>query len=148
MYVLTRKKELWNVEEELWGTYKFSHNLILHRKKFAAPAYTKGKEESYFVNGYPYILKDGLMIREIFKYSKRVLSSENEPAVLYPNGTKEWYCDGMLHRLNFPAIEYTNGDVEYWNWGKRHRQGGPAVVIGKNQYWFENGNFIKYDITV
>ena len=64
------------------------------------------------------------------------------------NGTKEYYYDNFLHRENFPAVIYPNGDFEYWQFGRRHRLDGPAVVIGKNQYWFENGNFIKYDLTV
>ena len=31
------------------------------------------------------------------------------PAVICPNGTKEWYINGKLHRVDGPAIEYNTG---------------------------------------
>ena len=70
-------------------------------------------------------------------------SINNYPAVIYNNGTQEWYYRGVLHRRCLPAVEYPNGDKEYWCNGFRHRYGGPAVIIGDKQYWFEDGEFIK-----
>ena len=31
----------------------------------------------------------------------------------YPNGTKEWWLNGKLHREDGPAIEYANGNKEW-----------------------------------
>ncbi len=40
---------------------------------------------------------------------------------------KEWYYNGILHRIDGPAIEYANGDKEWYFEGKKHRIDGPAV---------------------
>lgn len=34
--------------------------------------------------------------------------------IIRPDGTKEYYADGTLHRLDGPARIRPNGDVEYW----------------------------------
>jgi hypothetical protein len=49
------------------------------------------------------------------------------PAVIWPNGTKEWYTHGILHRTDGPAIEYADGTKVWFLDGKRHRTDGPAV---------------------
>lgn len=36
----------------------------------------------------------------------------------HKNGTKYWYLDGKLHRINGPAVIYSDGTVEYWVNGK------------------------------
>ncbi|RTK95514.1 MAG: hypothetical protein EKK64_06745 [Neisseriaceae bacterium] len=47
-----------------------------------------------------------------------------------------------LHSFNdCPAVIYPNGDAEWWCNGKRHRINGPAVVYGNKQYWFVDGEF-------
>ncbi len=35
------------------------------------------------------------------------------PAIIYKNGSTEWYINGKLHRLDGPAIEFANGK-KYW----------------------------------
>ena len=37
----------------------------------------------------------------------------------HPDGTKQWYLNGELHRVDGPAIEYPNGDNEWHLNGKR-----------------------------
>ena len=32
----------------------------------------------------------------------------------YPNGHKEWYLNGTLHREDGPAVEGANGEKEWW----------------------------------
>ena len=32
---------------------------------------------------------------------------------VYPNGHKEWYLNGQLHREDGPALEWANGD-KWW----------------------------------
>ena len=66
-------------------------------------------------------------------------SIRDYPAVVYENGTKEWYHYGKLHRLIDPAVIYANGDCEWWVDGKRH---GVTISCGK-RYWFYDGEFIK-----
>lgn len=42
----------------------------------------------------------------------------------------EWRltATGALHRKDGPAVVYTNGSEEWWLNGKMHREGGPAVI--------------------
>ncbi len=42
----------------------------------------------------------------------------NGPAVIISSGDKYWCLDGEKHRLDGPAIEYSNGDIEWWIYGK------------------------------
>ena len=62
-----------------------------------------------------------------------------------PNGTKEWYVDGLRHRLDGPAYERTNGYKEWWVNGLRHRLDGPAILWPDGSYeWYVDGK--KVDI--
>ena len=48
------------------------------------------------------------------------LHRENDlPAVERPNGTKEWWLNGDLHREKGPAIEFFNGKKEWWWYGEK-----------------------------
>ena len=65
--------------------------------------------------------------------------------IIRKNGTKEVYNQyETLHREKGPAVIYPNGDKEWWCRGLKHRDNGPAVIIGNKQFWFEYGEFIKY----
>jgi hypothetical protein len=70
------------------------------------------------------------------------------PAVVYSNGSKEWYIQGTLHRMDGPAIERVHGPDEWLLNGKRHRLGGPAVESKcykwcPDQYWVHGRNFTE-----
>jgi hypothetical protein len=67
----------------------------------------------------------------------------NDPAVIYSNGTREWYVNNFLFNFKKPSVIYSNGDCEYWHFGMRHRDDGPAVIIGNKQYWYSYGKFEK-----
>jgi len=72
-------------------------------------------------------------------YKKGKIHRKDGPAVEYPNGTKEWFKEGNLHREDGPAIIYPNG-TKYWNKeGKLHRLNGPAIEFpnGEKQWWIE-----------
>jgi hypothetical protein len=58
----------------------------------------------------------------------------------YPNGTKEWYLDGELHREDGPAVEFASGTKEWYLAGKRHREDGPAFegANGNKEWWLNN----------
>ena len=62
------------------------------------------------------------------------------PAVLFENGSKEWWVDGKLHRISGPAIEWVNGTKEWWVNGKRHRIGGPSIEgpTGNKSYFIND----------
>ena len=42
-------------------------------------------------------------------------------AVEYPDGAREWFRDGLLHRESGPAIECPNGTREWFRDGVRQR---------------------------
>lgn len=80
-------------------------------------------------------------------------SVNDEPAVIYKDGTKWWYRNGKIHRDNGPAVVWWNGVEEWWQNNERHREDGPALVYpsnpgihpalrGKKQWWV-NGKLIK-----
>ena len=101
-----------------------------------------------------YYLKNGYLHRD-----------NDQPAVIYGNGTKEWFQYGKRHRDNdLPAIIYGSGTQEWFRNGKRHRDGDlpactnvigyrlwyknnklhrdgdqPAYIDGYSQEWYQNG---------
>lgn len=52
---------------------------------------------------------------------------EDGPAIVWSNGDKAWFINGVRHREDGPAIEYETF-VAWYNYGKRHRIGGPAII--------------------
>ena len=53
-------------------------------------------------------------------------SVDDEPAIIWSDGTKYWFKDGLKHRdNNLPAIIYSDGDCGYYK--------------NENRYWFING---------
>jgi len=97
-----------------------------------------------------------------YKYRGGPLGRETGPSVIYPDGRKEWYQDGVRHRLDgpavesaevliwilygevhregLPAIEAASGHKEWIVHGKRHRLDGPAVIYANGSLgWWQNG---------
>jgi len=58
----------------------------------------------------------------------------------YPNGHKEWYLNGTLHREDGSAVEFANGTKEWWLNGNLHREDGPAIerTNGEKEWWLNN----------
>lgn len=108
-----------------------------HRIRFLPAVIYGDGEVEYWVNGFNYILEDGVLF----------LNSECVgivPKVIYKDGTRSWGRRRMkgilhLHRKSGPAVIYGNGDYEYWVYGKRH---GITSYCGK-QYLFKDGEFVK-----
>lgn len=72
------------------------------------------------------------------------LHREDGAAVIKPDGTKEWWVDGLPHREDGPAIESSNGLKEWFFEGKRHCLDGPAVEQhedGSVQWWINGQKF-------
>ena len=68
------------------------------------------------------------------------LHCDDGPALVWPNGRKDWYHRGLHHRVGGPAIIYANGGMLWYQNGKLHRDDGPAVVYTDgSKYWYQNG---------
>ena len=91
------------------------------------------------------------------------LHREDGPAVMLPNGSKEWWVHGHkhrddgpaitwadgtamrrqhdnLHRIDGPAYVHPDGTEAWWRNDKRHRTDGPAIVTSKGALeWWEHG---------
>lgn len=64
---------------------------------------------------------------------------EDGPAIIYFNGTQEWYQIGKLHRINGPAIIYADGRQAWCVNGNLHRTDGPAIIFADGyKEWFLN----------
>ena len=61
----------------------------------------------------------------------------------HPNGTKQWWFNGKLHREDGPAIEYSNGGKCWCINGELHRLDGPAIEYsnGDRQWWINNKQY-------
>ncbi|WP_217924500.1 hypothetical protein [Miltoncostaea oceani] len=73
---------------------------------------------------------------------RRMPHCEFEPAVVRPDGTREWYINGRLSRTDGPAIERPDGTSEWFRAGRRHRKDGlPAVEYRDqdNKEWWVKG---------
>jgi len=61
------------------------------------------------------------------------------PAVIYPNGDKEWWVNDKQHRVDGPAIEYVDGHKEWYINGQHHREDGPAIEFPDGyKEWYLN----------
>ena len=65
------------------------------------------------------------------------LHRELGPAVIFSNGTEDWFRHGTRHREDGPAMIYPNGTTVWFRHGKLHREDGPAVILwdGSVQWW-------------
>ena len=67
---------------------------------------------------------------------------DDEPAVIYANGTQMWYRDGKLHREDdSPAIIHADGTQMWYRNGELHREDDrPAVINAKGTWsWYRSG---------
>lgn len=52
----------------------------------------------------------------------------NGPAVIWSDGSEEWYVHGRRHRLGGPALVRQDGWQEWYKDDLLHREDGPAVI--------------------
>ena len=66
--------------------------------------------------------------------------SDQPEMKVYPNGTKNWRLNGILHRTDGPAIEWADGSKEWHLNGELHRTDGPAVeeADGRKEWWLND----------
>jgi hypothetical protein len=102
---------------------------------------------------YSFATKDGHAFSGV---DGRLHSVNDQPAVVYTDGTKWWYKQGQIHRDGGPAVVHPNGVEEWWQNNKRHRTGGPAVIYpdtaeiipelrGVKQHW-DSGNMFQEEL--
>lgn len=72
---------------------------------------------------------------------KGLLHSYNdEPAVVFPDNTKMWFTNGILHRLTGPAVIVGDVYEEWHRYGILHRDNGPALVyMNGHKEWYKDG---------
>lgn len=56
----------------------------------------------------------------------------------WPNGTREWWLNGLRHREDGPAVKRA-GYHEWWFHGLLNRETGPAIESedGNRQWWHD-----------
>ena len=96
------------------------------------------KDKSHNPNGPATEYPDGSKVY----YVNGVLHRTDGPAIEWPNVSKEYYLNGIRHRLDGPAIEKINGDKVYYKHGKLHNLNGPAVVGRNYELHFVNGKYL------
>ena len=81
-----------------------------------------------------------LTVHEWKMFDYRKLNRTDGPAVIFDDGTEEWYQSGKLHRTNEPAVMGSHGRKMWWQNGKLHRVDGPAVVCsdGRKEWWIKH----------
>lgn len=80
-------------------------------------------------------------------YQHGVLHREDGPAEIYNNNLKLWKKNGRHHRIGAPAVIHRDMSTEWWVNGKMHRLDGPAVEYsdGETRYWYVNGTKVIED---
>ena len=79
-------------------------------------------------------------------YKEGMLHREDGPAAEYSDGIKYWYKEGLWHREDGPAIEGIGGHKEWYKEGKCHRLDGPAVERQDgSKFWYKNDNLHRED---
>ena len=72
---------------------------------------------------------------------------EKGRGVLYHRyGIVTYTMDGLLHNIGQAAVEYPNGKREYWQHGRLHRKEGPAITYrdgSENQYYLNGVQVTK-----
>lgn len=90
------------------------------------------------------VVKDG--DNTIAHYVDGRIHRDNEPAVEWSDGFKEWRFHGELHRKDGPAIE-CNIFKEWYLVGQLHRKDGPATEYadGRKCWWFDGEHYGNND---
>jgi hypothetical protein len=64
-----------------------------------------------------------------YQYGK-IHRDNDQPAMIYANGQKVWYQHNEIHRDNDqPAIIYSDGSKSWYQHGKLHRDNGKPKII-------------------
>lgn len=73
-------------------------------------------------------------------------NGNDEPAVIYPDGKKAWFNEGLRHRDSNPAIVGKNGNYAWYYKGRLHREDGPALQEDNgDKTWYKHGRIHRDD---
>jgi hypothetical protein len=72
---------------------------------------------------------------------------QHGPAFESTNGHKEYWVNGVKHRIGAPAVILPDGTEEYYENGIRHRMDGPAIIeaSGGKRYFIDGHEIPEYD---
>jgi hypothetical protein len=79
---------------------------------------------------------------DAFYYQNELHSFNDQPAIIYANGTMKWYQHGKYHRDNdLPATIYSDGGKMWYQHGELHRDNDLPVVIYSDgsKWWCQHG---------
>jgi hypothetical protein len=77
---------------------------------------------------------------------KTLSSDTNVVRTVEPDGSIKYNrSNGLLHRLNGPAIVWADGTEEWWVNGRHHRDDGPAIIGNESRRWCQDGKFHRLD---
>jgi len=68
---------------------------------------------------------------------------EDGPAVIWAHGSQSWWINDNLHREDGPASIWADGTQQWWINGKLHREDGPAWIGTNGSYWYINGKEVE-----
>ncbi|HNC55211.1 MAG TPA: hypothetical protein PLP33_07195 [Leptospiraceae bacterium] len=80
-----------------------------------------------------------------------IINEESDDSVMIENDTAfVFYKKDTVyyHRVNGPAIIWKDGTKEWWINGKRHRTNGPAIIHsgGEEEWWIDNICYIFFGL--
>jgi hypothetical protein len=79
---------------------------------------------------------------DTFRYQNELHSFNDQPAIIYSDGSKSWCQHGKHHRDNdLPAAIYSNGSTSWYQHGKLHRDNDqPAAIYSDGRKeWYQHG---------
>ena len=79
---------------------------------------------------------------QLWFYHGELHRENDQPAIVYTSGSKQWYYHGKLHRENDqPAVVYADGSKLWYYHGELHRENDQPAVVNANgsQEWWCNG---------
>lgn len=83
-----------------------------------------------------------------FKIGVANLHREDGPALIFTNGTYEYYFMGDKHREDGPAVVEYDGTKKWYRYGRLHREDGPAHITYNNiKYWYLDNKIARLDQT-
>lgn len=59
------------------------------------------------------------------------LHNDHSPAVIFIDGRKEWWREGLLHRKYGPAIQFSNGIEEWYLYGRPIEDSNRFYILWK-----------------
>lgn len=83
--------------------------------------------------------EDGIIRR---RKNKKLHTDDDEPSIIYPDGTTYYHKNGKLHRNeDKPAIVSPDGSKQYYKNGEVHRDGDNPAIINSEGYkaYYKNG---------